>query len=282
MLASDRLFAVAALWLFLSAGTWIGARTESRAARAAWVAALAGVLVARLAYVAENFTAFAVEPWTILAFWQGGFTIWAGVAAAAVMVALLLGRQRATGGLLASLAALALTHMGMMHWLAPPARPLPQGIVLAQMDGQSLPLDSLRGRPFALNLWATWCPPCRREMPMLIDVASGSKVPILLVNQREGQAAITAYLKREKLSAASIAVDPTGSLSEATQAQAFPTTLFVDATGRIRSIHAGEISRAALTAAIRDLEGIRYEEITPDRRNERHRACRRRCSPPGR
>lgn len=254
MLASDRLFAVAALWLFVSVGTWIGSRTRSRAGRAAWIAALTGVLVARLAYVAENFTAFAIEPWTILAFWQGGFTIWAGVAAAAAVIALSLGRRRATGGLLAALAALALAHMGMTHWLAPPARPLPQGIVLADMDGQPLPLDSLRGKPFVLNLWATWCPPCRREMPMLIDVAHGSKVPILLVNQHEGRTMIDAFLKRENLNAASIAVDPSGALSEATQAQAFPTTLFVDGSARIRTIHAGEISRAALTAAIRDLE----------------------------
>ncbi|MEA3389827.1 MAG: TlpA disulfide reductase family protein [Pseudomonadota bacterium] len=254
MLASDRLFAVVALWLFLSFGTWIGTRTKSRAGRAAWIAAIVGILAARLAYVVENFTAFAVEPWTVLAFWQGGFTVWAGVVAAAVVVALLLGRQRATGGLLASLAALGLAHMGMTHWLAPSARPLPQGIVLAHMDGQPLPLDSLRGKPFALNLWATWCPPCRREMPMLIDVASGSKVPILLVNQHEGQAAITAFLKREKLAGSSIAVDPSGVLGEAVAAQAFPTTLFVDAGGQIRTIHAGEISRAALMAAIRDLE----------------------------
>lgn len=255
MLASDRLLAVVALWLFLGAGAWIGTRTGNRrAGRAAWIALGVGIVTARLAYVAENFKAFAAEPWTVIAFWQGGFTILPGVGAAAVAVALLLGRQRATGGLLVSLAVLALAHMGLTHWLAPPVRPLPQGIVLAGMDGKELSLDSLRGQPFVLNLWATWCPPCRREMPMLIDVASGSKVPILLVNQRETPAAITTYLKREELAAASVVLDPAGVLGEATGAHALPTTLFVDAAGQIRGTHAGEISRAALIAALRDLE----------------------------
>ena len=254
MLASDRLFAVAALWLFLGVGAWIGRHTESRAGRVAWIVALVGIVAARLAYVVENHLAFAIEPWTVLAFWQGGFTIWAGVVAAAVMIVVLLGRRRATGMLIASLAALTLAHMGMIHWFSPPVRPLPQAIVLARMDGQPLPLDTLRGKPFVLNLWATWCPPCRREMPMMIDVASGSKLPVLLVNQREAPAAVSAFLKRENLSAASITVDPGGTLSEVTRAQALPTTLFVDAAGRIRAIHAGEISRAALIAAIRDLE----------------------------
>lgn len=254
MLASDRLFAVVALWLFLSIGAWIGARTDSRAARAAWIAALVGVLGARLTYVAENFTAFAAEPWTIIAFWQGGFTIWAGIASAAIVIALMLRWQTATAGLLACLTVLALAHMGMTHWLAPSARSLPTGIVVARLDGKPLPLQSLRGKPFVLNLWATWCPPCRREMPMLIDVAKGSKVPILLVNQQETPATVTAYLGREKLAGSQVALDPVGALGEAIQAQAFPTTLFVDAAGQIRTIHAGEISRAALTAAIRDLE----------------------------
>ncbi|OJY63150.1 MAG: hypothetical protein BGP16_04465 [Sphingobium sp. 66-54] len=254
MLASDRLLAVVALWLFLGVGAWIDTRTGSRAGRAAWIAALVGILAARFAYVVENFTAFAAEPWTVIALWQGGFTIWPGVGAAAAATALLLGRQRATGGLLVSLAALALAHMGLTHWLAPSVRPLPQGIVLADMDGKTLSLDSLRGQPFVLNLWATWCPPCRREMPMLIDVASGSKVPILLVNQRETRVAIAAYLKRENLAASAVVLDPVGVLGETTGAQAFPTTLFVDAAGQIRRTHAGEISRAALMATIRDLE----------------------------
>lgn len=254
MFAPDRLLTVALIWLFLGLGAWIDKRGGKRAARATWIALLVGTLVARAVYVVENHAAFAVEPWTILAFWQGGFTWWAGVVAAALAIALLLRRQRATGMLLAALAVLALINLGATHMLAAPARPLPQGIVVAHPDGSALPLDDLRGQPFVLNIWATWCPPCRREMPMLIDMADSSEVPILLVNHRESPAVIDAFLQREKLAASAVRLDATGALVGATGAQAFPTTLFVDAAGQIRTTHAGEISRAALVAAIRDLE----------------------------
>nr|WP_047166338.1 TlpA disulfide reductase family protein [Sphingomonas sp. Y57] len=254
-LAADRLFAVVALWLFLSLGAWIGKRTGSGAGRVAWMAALAGIVAARIAYVVENRTAFAVDPWAALAFWQGGFTLWAGAAAGAIMVILLLGRrQRAMVALLASLAALLLAHAGLSHWLAAPVRPLPQGVVLTGMDGRKLPLDHLRGRPFVINLWASWCGPCRREMPMLIDVASRSDVPILLVNQRETPSTVAAFLERERLPISSIVIDPAGVMGDAARVQGFPTTLFVDGSARIRSIQVGEISRAALVAAIRDLQ----------------------------
>lgn len=254
MFAPDRLLTVGLIWLFLGLGTWIDKRTGHRAARATWIALLAGILVARAVYVAENHAAYMVEPWTVIALWQGGFNWWAGVMGAALVIVLLLRWHRATGLLLAGLAGLALIHLGGMHMLASPARPLPEGIVVAHADGRALALDDLRGQPFVLNIWATWCPPCRREMPMLIDMAGSSDVPILLVNQRESPTVIDAFLKREKLATSAIFLDPTGSLVTATGAQAFPTTLFVDAAGLIRATHAGEISRAALAAAIRDLE----------------------------
>ncbi|MFA7441405.1 MAG: TlpA disulfide reductase family protein [Sphingomonadaceae bacterium] len=254
MFSPDRLLAVGLIWLFLGLGAWIDKRTGNRVARATWIALLVGILVARAAWVADNYGAFAVEPWTIIALWQGGFNWWAGVLGAALAIILLLRRQRATGMLLASLAGLALIHLGALHMLAAPPRPLPQGIVVAHVDGRALPLDELRGQPFVLNIWATWCPPCRREMPMLVDVAGSSDVPILLVNHRESPAMIEAFLAREKLGSSAIVLDPTGALVAATGAQAFPTTLFVDAAGNIRTTHAGEISRAALTAALRNLK----------------------------
>ena len=254
MFAADRLLAVVLIWLFLGFGGWLDRRTGSRAGRAAWIALGIGIVAARMAYVAQNRAAFAVEPWSILALWQGGFVWWAGLVAAGIAIVVVLGRQRATGLLLASLMLMGLVNLAATQMLAPPVRPLPQGIVVAHPDGRPLPLDGLRGRPFVLNLWATWCPPCRREMPMLIDVAGKSDVPVLLVNQREASDAVTAFLKRENLPASAAMLDPAGAVGEAVAMQGFPTTLFIDAAGHIRGVHAGEISRAALIAAIRDLE----------------------------
>lgn len=89
---------------------------------------------------------------------------------------------------------------------------------------------------------------------MMIDVAAGSDIPILLVNQGEDVSRVRDYLAREGLADASIRLDPLGALGEAIGTRAMPTTLFIDADGRIRRTHTGEISRAALLAALRDLE----------------------------
>ncbi|MFT3966061.1 MAG: TlpA disulfide reductase family protein [Sphingobium sp.] len=252
MIAIDRIVVIALLWAFLSAGSFIAARSQTRAGRVAWLATLVGMLAARVGYVAENADAFGVEPWTVLAFWQGGFSLWPGVIAAAVVIIALLWRSRAMVGLLAALTVLTTVQLATSALLAPASRPMPGNIILAELDGRPVDLGSLRGRPFVLNMWASWCPPCRREMPMLIDVAARSDVPILLVNQGEDAAKVRAYLERERLSAASIRLDPKGILSQATGSRAMPITLFIDASGRIQRTHAGEISRAALQAELRD------------------------------
>ena len=89
---------------------------------------------------------------------------------------------------------------------------------------------------------------------MLIDVARNSEIPVLLVNQAENTATIRAFLAAEGLAGGPVLTDPEGLLGQAIASPALPTTLFVDAAGNIVDLHAGEISRAALTAAIRDLQ----------------------------
>ncbi|MFA6032153.1 MAG: TlpA disulfide reductase family protein [Myxococcota bacterium] len=255
MLAMDRLVAIMAIWAFLGMSTMIGARTKTRAARASWIALTAGIVAARIGFVIANWPAFSAEPWTIIALWQGGFAIWPGVIAAALVLAGSLGKTRATAAMIATLSVLTATFLiAQSTLLASPATPFPQNIRVARLDGQSISLDTLRGKPFVLNLWATWCPPCRREMPMVIDVARGSNVAVLLVNQGEDVEKVRRFLAAENLPADDVVLDPRSTVGSALGSPAFPTTIFVDAGGRIRSSHAGEISRAALMAAIRDLE----------------------------
>lgn len=255
MLAMDRAIVIAAIWAFISMGAFIEARTQTRAGRAAWIALLAGLAAARAGYVIVNWPAFAVEPWTIFAIWQGGYAFWPGVFAAAVALLVSLGTARAMGAMMGTLAALTLIFLvAQVTLLATPATPFPEGIRVARANGEAISLAGLRGKPFVLNLWATWCPPCRREMPMVIDVARGSTVAVLLVNQGEDVEKVRRFLASQNLPADDVFLDARSTIGAALGSRVFPTTLFVDAKGRIRSSHAGEISRAALMAAIRDLE----------------------------
>lgn len=255
MLATDRLAAIAAIWLFLAAGTWIAHRTGAGAARAAWLALGAGVVAARFAYVAENWEAYAIEPASALYLWQGGFSPLYGIAAAAIALLLAL-RGRALQLSLASLAILSVSWAGIDAFTSrSQGRPFPSAVAATTLEGAGFDLASLSGRPFVVNLWATWCPPCLREMPMLVQTAQANPdVPILLVNQGENASQVRAYLRRTGLSSENILLDEQLTFAEATGGGALPTTIFVDANGRIRRTHAGEISRAALLSQIREMK----------------------------
>ena len=254
MIAVDRALAVLAIVTFLGLGTMIGSRRDAAAGQASWVAVLIGVGAARIGFIVQNWSAFAVEPWTMLAFWQGGFAFWIGVAAALATLGWYLRARKITALLVSALIALAAGYAAITAALAPAPWPLTKGLIVARLDGEPLPLDRLHGRPFILNLWATWCPPCRRETPMIIDVAGKSGIPVLLINQGETGAQVKQFLARDRLPRSAVFLDPAQRLSAAIGAQAFPTTLFVDASGTVVAVHVGEISRAALVAGARSLE----------------------------
>ena len=167
-----------------------------------------------MGYVEMNWQAFAVEPWAILAFWQGGLAVWPGVAAAAVTLLVLLKASRAAAAGVATLAILALVWASVDEIALRPAPiPLPQGLQLVALDGRVYALESLKGQPLVVNLWATWCPPCRRELPMLIDVARASPVPVLLANQAKRQVSLSPF-SNSRISSAKLF----GSMSAVTSA----------------------------------------------------------------
>ncbi|EQB16347.1 prolipoprotein diacylglyceryl transferase family protein [Novosphingobium lindaniclasticum] len=254
MIAIGRALAVVAIWAFLTSATLIASRTGSNAGRAGWIAVGVGIVAARLGYVLGNLPAFLLEPWTVLAVWQGGFSSWAGVAAAALALLVQMGRRPATALMLVALGGVSLTYAAVSAAMEPNHSQLPKGLRLTSLTGKTISLDTMRGQGFVLNLWATWCPPCRREMPMVIDVADTSSVPVLLVNQGEGARRVKAYLSLNGMREDAVLLDEVQQVAGATGARAYPTTIFINAQGEIARVHAGEISRAALTSGIRELE----------------------------
>ena len=254
-LALERLFAVLGIVVFMATANWIGRRHGPDSDKAAWRALLVGLVAARLGFVAQNWPAFAVEPLSILYVWQGGFSPLIGLVSAAIVLVISLRRSRALPPLgLAFMgcagAALAATAL----FLASAQRPLPQGVVLQSLDGGTSSLDDRMGKPFVINLWATWCPPCQREMPMMVTEAARSPVPILLVNQGEDAAKVRAWLDGKHLGSTDVHLDPNQNAAAAIGSAGLPATLFVDSKGVIRVLHVGEISRAALLAGLRSLE----------------------------
>ena len=100
-------------------------------------------------------------------------------------------------------------------------------------DGKPLTLASFAGKPVLLNLWATWCGPCKAEMPTLDKVAGEGKVQVLTVSQDlDGKAAVDPYLAKSGLKAVKGYTDKELHMSAAFGNPSLPTTILYDSSGK--------------------------------------------------
>lgn len=172
-LALDRLVAVGLMLAFLTALDWIVRRYRVAAWQPAGLALLAGLIAARAGHVWQYRESYALEPVAALQAWLGGWDWRAGVATTGLVLILTLRRRKPVLAGLGVLAGLTLAWAGFLAaGESKSSLRLPQALMLERVSARpgTLPhwqIGDLRGRPIVLNLWATWCPPCRREMPML-------------------------------------------------------------------------------------------------------------------
>ena len=125
--------------------------------------------------------------------------------------------------------------------------------------GKRVCLSQWRGRVVLLNLWATWCVPCRHEMPQLdrIQAALGGKqfeVIALSVDKR-GAPAVANFYERAGIRKLALYVDPTVDATERVSARGIPITLLIDRRGVVVQRVSGPVDWEAddKTAAIRKL-----------------------------
>ena len=124
-------------------------------------------------------------------------------------------------------------------------------------DGTTQTLSALKGNVVFLNFWATWCPPCRSEMPSMESLYQRLKdrgLVMLGVNIGESTTQVSGYLRSNRLTFPSV-MDATGSVSDQYGVQAIPTTYILDRRGLIvaRLVGAAEWNRPEIIAA---LEGL--------------------------
>ena len=248
-LSADRLAAVAAIWLFVAIGSH--RRMAGESAAAVSIAAAGGFMVARLAYVATHFADFIAEPLAILKVWQGGFLPLAGLLAALPILgfkALSEHRFRLIALLIALSGSWYIADRLLTTTAQSPFVTSPVG--LKTLAGADFDPATLKGRPYVINLWADWCPPCRREMPLLAEAArKHPEVAFLFINQSDLPNIATKLPSQHGIDPATILLDDGARLSAA-YGGALPSTIFVNPAGDVRSVHAGEISRAALSDKI--------------------------------
>ena len=106
-------------------------------------------------------------------------------------------------------------------------------MTLADPQGRKLALTSLVGKPFLVNLWATWCAPCVTELPTLNKLAASGRVRVVTVSQDSGEPAkVAAFLKGKGLARLEPWIDPQNDLSFHYATGTLPTTVLYDSTGR--------------------------------------------------
>jgi len=108
---------------------------------------------------------------------------------------------------------------------------------LAALDGRNVSLSSLRGKVVMVHFWATWCPPCVDELPILDRFArarTGSDLEVLAVSVDEGgAAAVGPFLQRNRISLP-VLLDPDRAVSTSYGTFKYPETYLVDRQGVIR------------------------------------------------
>lgn len=255
MLSADRVSALIGIAVFLGLTAILARRLGEPVGRWSTLAFLAGVAAARLGHIAINWETFAPEPMRILAIWQGGFHWPTGLIVAAMLLFLMVrpASQR-IGGLVSLAVGVFVWHAATLLTSGVEPIELPQH-PLHTLAHEPVQLAHFRGEPMVVNLWATWCPPCRREMPMMAEVAAGtSGVTFVFANQGEDQARIRNYLSREDLLLPNVLLDGLGELGRHYRAVGLPATLFIDADGTLVDMYLGEISREAFLDRIRSLK----------------------------
>lgn len=115
-------------------------------------------------------------------------------------------------------------------------------------------LSALRGHPVIVNFWASWCPPCRKEMPALQAVARryAGRIDFVGIDTNDQLASATSFLARTGVRY-QIAFDPSASTAAAYGVFGMPTTFFVAPNGTLLGREVGGLTAAKLLALIRKL-----------------------------
>nr|WP_084372011.1 TlpA disulfide reductase family protein [Halalkalibacter krulwichiae] len=130
---------------------------------------------------------------------------------------------------------------------------------LETIEGQSLKLSDFKGEKVILNLWATWCPPCRAEMPHMQDFYERYKdegVTILAVNlttQERNSKDVTPFVYDEFKLTFPVFLDVDGDIGAMYQAYSIPTTYMIDTQGIIQNKMIGPMSYEMIESMINDM-----------------------------
>ncbi len=111
------------------------------------------------------------------------------------------------------------------------------------LSGSKIQLSQFRGKPVLVNFWATWCEPCKVEMPLIEQYyeKNSKNLVVLAIDSDESAADVTSFIQGFKISF-TILVDSNGSIADLYRVDGFPTSFFIDPDGKIQAERIGSLS----------------------------------------
>ena len=115
------------------------------------------------------------------------------------------------------------------------------------LTGDIVNLARFTNKALVINFWATWCGPCRRELPLFVGMAQQHpNVTFVFVNQKETREQIKAFLQDENVTLENVVLDTDGALADHFKVFGLPSTFFFDARGMLITSQLGEVSSVQL------------------------------------
>ena len=134
------------------------------------------------------------------------------------------------------------------------SKPKPE-LVLQDLQGKQVSLQQLQGKPAVINMWATWCAPCRREMPVLQQAQQNHpQIQFVLLNQGEKAPVISAYLQKNQIQLANVWLDETMQSRTVLPYQGLPSTYFLNKQGEVVAHSLGELTPVQLQQYLQQIQ----------------------------
>lgn len=124
---------------------------------------------------------------------------------------------------------------------------------LKTSEGETVSLSDYRGERVLLNFWATWCPPCRAEIPDMQKLYDNKDVEILAVNMAEKEDTVAEFVKEFEMTFP-VPMDKESKVMETYQIQAYPTSYMIDSNGRIQFLRLGSMNYDLMVQELEKME----------------------------
>lgn len=213
------------------------------------------MLSARIGFVIRYYEHYQGDWLGMIDIRDGGFDMVTGLVAALVFASFLMWRRASSRRALGTAMAAGLLTWGLtggaIQLINQQLKGLPE-VALTDLNEQPVDLSAIaNGQPTVVNLWATWCPPCIREMPVLEEAQKRYPgINFVFANQGEHPETIQRFLSEQNLDLHHVLSDRQGQFGRVTGSHGLPTTLFYNAEGNLVDSHMGELSRASLARSL--------------------------------